>query len=294
MPTFATPASIALSLEIGVGDVRLAASDRPDTVVVVRPSDPSKKSDVTAAEQTRVDYANGVLTIKGPKPKGWRQYTVRGGGESIDLEVDLPSGSQLLGSAGVAAVRGTGRLGEVRFKTGVGDIHLEQVGPVELKTGAGRITVGQASDDATITTGSGSVDIGSIGAGAVIKNSNGDTRIGEAAGDLRVRAANGKILVDRATSAVTAKTANGDILLGEVSHGAISAETACGRVEIGILEGVAAWLDLDTHFGAVRSRLDEATPPPAGAETVEVRARTAFGDISVSRSVPSRTGEGVK
>lgn len=293
MPTFATPESIDLSLEIGVGDVRLVASDRPDTVVVVRPSDPSKQSDVNAAQLTRVDYANGVLTIKAPKPKGWRQYTARGDWESIDVEVDLPSGSHLRGSGGVAAVRGTGRFGEVRFKTGVGDIHLEQVGPLELKTGAGRITIGRASGEATITTGSGAVEIDNIGAAAEIKNSNGDTRIGEAGGDLRVRAANGKILVDRAKAAVTAKTANGDILLREVSHGAISAETARGRVDIGVLEGVAAWLDLDTHFGAVRNRLDEAAAPPAGAETVDVRARTAFGDISVSRSVPTRSGETV-
>ena len=61
MPTFDTPEPIALSLELGVGDVRIVASDRTDTVVDVQPSDPSKKSDVTAVEQTRVEYANGSL-----------------------------------------------------------------------------------------------------------------------------------------------------------------------------------------------------------------------------------------
>jgi DUF4097 and DUF4098 domain-containing protein YvlB len=283
MPTFATPEPISVSLEIGVGDVRIVASERADTVVEVRPSDATKKSDVTAAEQTRVDYVNGMLTIKASK--GRRQYMFWGGAESIDVHVELPAGSHIRGVAGVASVRGSGPLGDVRVKTGVGDIQLEQAGHVDLKTGAGRIGVGRASNDATITTGSGIVEIGSIGGGGVVKNSNGDTWIGEAAGDVRASAANGKIVVDQAQAAVTAKSANGDIRLGEVSSGAISAETACGRIDVGVLQGVAAWLDLDTHFGDVRNGLDTAEPPQPGAKTVEVRARTAFGDVIVGRSI---------
>jgi len=57
MPTFDTPEPISVTVEIGVGDIRIVASDRTDTVVEVRPSDEAKKSDVTAAEQTRVEYA---------------------------------------------------------------------------------------------------------------------------------------------------------------------------------------------------------------------------------------------
>ena len=70
MPTFDTPEPITLTLDVGMGDIQVVASDRTDTVVDVRPSDPAKKSDVTAAEQTRVEYANGRLLVQGPK--GWR------------------------------------------------------------------------------------------------------------------------------------------------------------------------------------------------------------------------------
>ncbi|HEX3461975.1 MAG TPA: DUF4097 family beta strand repeat-containing protein [Acidimicrobiales bacterium] len=290
MPTFATPEPIAVTLEIGVGDVRIVAGERADTVVEVRPTDATKKSDVSLAEETRVDYVNGVLTIKAPK--GRRQYRIWGGAESIDVEVEVPTGSHIGGVTGVASVRASGPLGDVRVKTGVGDIQLEQAGQVELKTGAGRIAIGRASGNASITTGSGTVEIGSLGGGGVVKNSNGDTWIGEATSDLRVRAANGKIVVERALGTVAAKSANGDIRLGEVSGGAISAETACGRIEIGVLAGVSAWLDLDTHFGDVRNGLDTTGPPQPGEKTVEVRARTAFGDVSVSRKVGSPTGIG--
>ena len=65
MPTFDTPEPIAVTLDVGVGDIQVVASDRTDTVVDVRPSDPAKKSDVTAAEQTRVEYASGRLSVSG-------------------------------------------------------------------------------------------------------------------------------------------------------------------------------------------------------------------------------------
>ncbi len=288
MPTFDTPGPITVSVELGVGDIRIVASDRTDVVVDVRPSDAAKKADVTAAEQTRVEYADGRLMIK--PPKGWRQYTFRGGGESIDVHVALPAGSHLRGTAGVAALRCDGRLGECHFKTGLGDIRVEEASVVAIRTGMGDITVDRAGEDAELSTRSGAVQVGRVDGAAAIKNSNGDTRIGEVGGELRVSAANGRIAVDLAHGSVVAKTANGDVRLGEVVAGAVVAQTACGKIDVGIREGVAAWLDLATECGRVRNDLDAAGRPQAGDETVEVRARSAFGDITVRRLATSASG----
>ncbi len=126
--------------------------------------------------------------------------------------------------------------------------------------------------------------MGSIDGAAVAKNSNGDTWIGDITGDLRVNAANGKIAVDRAHSAVAAKTANGDIRVGDVARGAVVAQTAYGQVDIGIRDGVPAWLDLNARFGVVENDLDAVERPQPGEDAVEVRARTAFGDITVRRT----------
>ena len=49
--------------------------------------------------------------------------------------------------------------------------------------------------------------------------------------------------------------------------------------------GSPAWLDLKTQFGNVANNLDAAAQPEAGEDTVEVRARTAFGDITINRSI---------
>ena len=283
MPTFDTPQPISVALELGVGDIRITASDRHDTVVEVHPSDAANKSDVAAAEQTRVDYAGGRLSIRGPK--GWRKYSLRGGRESIDVEIALPAGSHVRGEAGVAVLRGAGRLGECRFKMGVGEVQLDQAGPVALETGAGDITVGRALDGADVTTGSGAVHLSSIEGNGVIKNSNGDTWVGEVTGDLRVNAANGKISVDHAHATVAAKTANGDVYIGEVESGAVLAQTACGKVEVGVRDGVAAWLELNTSFGNVHNDLEAAPRPGAGEDAVEVRARSSFGDVTVHRSL---------
>ena len=282
MPTFDTPAPISVILELGVGDIRVVASDRADTVVEVRPSDGANQSGVSAAEQTRVEYAGGRLLIKGPK--GWRQYTAfHGGHDSIDVQIELPAGSHIQGDAGVAALRCEGRLGECRFKTGVGDIDLDQAGTVKLKTGSGDISVDRATGHAEIATGSGTLRVGDVDGSAVISNSNGKIWVGKVTGHLRVNAANGEISVDEALSTVVAKTANGDVRIGEVAHGAIVAQTASGNLDIGVRNGVAAWLDLKTHFGNVYNRLDGAEPPATGEASVEVRARTSYGDITVHR-----------
>ena len=58
MPTFDTPRPITVTLEIGVGAVHIAAGDRTDTVVEVRPTDPGRPSDVSAAQRTRVDASS--------------------------------------------------------------------------------------------------------------------------------------------------------------------------------------------------------------------------------------------
>ena len=285
MPTFTTPNPITVTIEIGVGDVRVTASDRSDTTVEIHPTNPAKQSDVAAAEQTRVEYSDGRLLIK--SPKGWRRYTPRGGGESIDVRVELPTGSQLRGDVGVAALHCAGSLGECRFGIGVGDIEVEQSGSAHFSTGAGDILVHSVSGDAEISTGAGAVRIGAVDGTAVIKSGNGDARIGDVVRDLRVVTANGSISVDRSRATVVAKTANGDVRLGEVESGTVAAQTSMGRVDIGIRQGVAAWLDLHTSFGRGLNELEGATRPQAGEPSVEIRARSSFGDITIRRAVAS-------
>lgn len=282
MPNFETPEPISVTLELGAaGDVRITASDRTDTVVEVRPSDESDESDVQTAQQVRAEYANGMLQIKGPKV---RPFDFSKKTRSVDVSVELPSGSQVSGNVQLGNLRCAGRLGETQLKTGAGNVQVERTGALHLDTGAGHISAGGVAGNAEIHTGTGKVRIGEIEGTAVVKSSNGSIEIDTVTGDARVRSANGEISVDRAGSGVDAKTANGGIRLGEVVRGSVALGTAAGDLEIGIAEGTAAWLDAHTGFGHLRNLLDNATRPGESDETVEVRARTSHGDITIRRS----------
>jgi DUF4097 and DUF4098 domain-containing protein YvlB len=289
MTVFQTPEPISVSLEFGVGDLRLVASDSAETVVEVEPTDPTKEGDVNAAKQTRVEYASGSLLVRGPK--NWRQWTPWGGRDSIDVEIQLPEGSRVNADVTMASVRGTGRLGELDVRTGLGDVHLDDAGPVKIRTGFGEVMIGLVEGDADVKTGSGRIDIGSVRGSAIVKNSNGDTRIGEVEGRAQLQNANGAIQLDSAHSDVKAKTALGDVRLGLLSRGATEAKTGCGQIDIGVLDGVAAWLDLSTGFGRVNNELEDTGRPPVEEQSAEIRADTAAGDINIRR-VPARAEMG--
>ncbi|MGC5054082.1 DUF4097 family beta strand repeat-containing protein [Micromonospora sp. DT48] len=279
MPVFDTPAAISVSVEIGVGNVRVTASDRTDTVVEVRPSDAADESDVQAAAQIRIDYADGTLRVTGPR----RAFDLARKTRSVDLTVELPSDSRLDAHLLLGDVRATGRLGECRVKT-TGHVWLERTGSLRLHTGFGHLTADEVTGDAQVSTGSGKIQIGEIAGTAEVKNSNGDTTIGAVGGDVRVRNANGAIDLARAGAGVDVKTSNGSIHLREVVRGEVVLATAAGDLDIGIAEGTAAWLEVHTNFGQVRNLLQDATRPEAGDKTVEVRGRTSYGDITVHRA----------
>jgi hypothetical protein len=224
MPNYKTrtPESISVTLELGTGDVQIAASDRADTVVEVRPSDEADESDVKTAQQVRVDYAGGMLRVTGPKP---RTFDFSRKTRSDDVSIDLPSGSQVSLETLVGDVRCAGRLGECKLKTSAGNFWLEQTGPLRLKTRFGDVTADSIAGSAEISTGSGKIQIGEIEGTAVVRNSNG------------------AISVDRAGAGVDAKTSNGSIRLGEVARGSIVLGTPAGDLEIGIAAGRHQHLD---------------------------------------------------
>ncbi|GIJ72115.1 DUF4097 family beta strand repeat-containing protein [Virgisporangium ochraceum] len=281
MPTFDTPKSISVTVELSVGAVRIAASDRTDTVVEVRPSDETDESDVQAARQVRVDYANGTLRITGPKG---RMFDFSRKTRSVVVSVDVPTGSEVSAETQMGDFRCTGRLGASRFRSSAGNVWLDRTGPLRLSTSAGHVTVDAVDGDAEISTGSGKVQVGRVDGAAVVKNSNGETVIDAVTGDARVRSANGDITVGRAGAGVDAKTSMGRIRLGEIARGEVVLASSMGELEIGIAAGTAAWLDLDTGFGHVRNLLDPADRPAETDETVEVRGRTTYGDITIQRS----------
>ncbi|MEX0174089.1 DUF4097 family beta strand repeat-containing protein [Streptomyces sp. LMG1-1-1.1] len=279
MPSFDTPEPISATARVDAGSIQFTAGDRVDTVVEVRPRDPKKDQDVKTADQTEVSYAGGALTIRTPK----QRYLVGRTG-TVDVTVELPAGSSVDLTGAWAQVLGEGRLGEVRVKTSAGDVRLDTTGPLHLTASHGSITVERVEGKAEITTSSGSLRVGLVDGPAVLKNSHGTTTVGTATGDLRVSGANGDIDIARAEASVVATTAHGTLRVGEVVRGTVQLETNYGAIEVGIREGTAAWLEVNSGSGQVRNSLTASESPAETEDTVEVRARTRHGNIDIRRA----------
>lgn len=280
MPTFDTPEAISVTARVEAGSIQFTAGDRPDTVVEVRPRDPKKDVDVRAADQTEVTYAGGTLNVR--TPKGNLLGLGRTG--TVDVTVELPTGSRVDMTGAWAQVLGEGRLGEVRVKTSSGDVRLDTTGPLHLTASHGSITVDRVEGTAEITTSSGSVRVGLVDGSAVLKNSHGTTTVGAATGELRVSGSNGDIEIRRAEDSVTATTAHGTLRVDEVARGEVQLETAFGSIDIGVREGTAAWLDVSSNSGQVRNALTASDTPGQTEDTVRIRARTRHGNIDVRRA----------
>ncbi|MEU1195580.1 DUF4097 family beta strand repeat-containing protein [Streptomyces sp. NPDC005813] len=278
MPSFDTPEAISATAHVEAGSIQFTAGDRLDTVVEVRPRDPKKDLDVRAADQTEVTYVSGALTVRTPKSN------LFGRTGTVDVTVELPTGSRIDMTGAWAQVLGEGRLGEVRVKTSSGDVRLDTTGPLHLKASHGSITVDRVEGMAEITTSSGSLRVGLVDGPAVLKNSHGTTTVGAATGELRVSGANGDIEIRRAENSVTATTAHGTLRVGEVARGTVQLETNYGAIEVGVREGTAAWLDVSSGSGQVRNTLTASDTPEQTEDTVEVRARTRHGNIDVRRA----------
>ncbi|MEV4297644.1 DUF4097 family beta strand repeat-containing protein [Microbispora rosea] len=281
MPAFDTPEPIIADIQIYMGQVRVHASDRADTVVEVRPSTPSSEASVQAAERIIVEFSAGRLLIKDPKPKALRYLLPWRG--SIEVTVELPAGSRVE-LQGAAELIATGPLGQTVLQSSYGDLRLEETGPLEIKASYGDISVDRVIGPAEVTTSTGTIRIGTIDGPGALRTSTGAITLGEAAGDLQLKTAHGDIIVDRAQAGLTARTAHGGIRVHAAVSGAMHLETGYGKVGVGITAGTAAWLDLHSKNGVVRNTLDAAEGPETTDRVVEVHVNTNWGDVDIHRS----------
>jgi hypothetical protein len=261
MSTFDTPQPITATVEIAAGSVRLVATDRDDTSVEVRPRDESRSQDVKAAEHVRVDFKNGTLAVLGN-----HGFSLPRRG-SVVVDIALPTGSRLNASVVSAQLTADGEYADCKLASVSGDLTVTSAtGNIKADTVSGAIHVGRATDSATLSTVS------------------GDATFGELRGEIKFRAASGSVNVGRLEGSLNAQTASGDVTVASAVKGNVSVQTASGEVSVGIPEGTAAQLDLDTRSGSVRNSLQSTDGPNDGDETLVLHARTASGDVIVRRA----------
>lgn len=261
MPTFHTPQPITATVEIAAGALRVAAGDREDTVVEVRPRDESRSQDVRAADQVSIDFDNGALLVS--SRRGF-SFPRRG---AVVVDIALPSGSRLNASAASANITADGRFADCKFATASGDLD-----------------VGEVAGHLHVDTASGGVTVAEINGSALLSTASGDVAIAELDGDVKQRTASGSLTIGRLRGNVNAQTASGDVSVANAVSGGVSVHTSSGEVVVGIAEGTAARVDLQTGSGEVRNLLTPSDGPADGDETLAVHARTGSGDVIVRRA----------
>ncbi|HKV88134.1 MAG TPA: DUF4097 family beta strand repeat-containing protein [Candidatus Dormibacteraeota bacterium] len=261
--TFDSPEAISIELEVEYGGVRIIAADRKTTVVDVRPATEGRRSDIDAAERTRVQFTGGRLEVRAPKSRGLNRF-IRPAG--IELVIQVPSGSHVRANTAYLDFDAGGRLGDCFIKTSYGTLRVEEAAALTLQTSAGNVTAGRSTGPVQMTS------------------SSGDLRLGEAGGPANLKTSSGGIRVDTAAESITARTAYGAIHVAHAVRGQLDLTTSYGDIEVGVVEGTATFLELRSDHGRVRNELDRVDDAPKPGEFLKVRALVGYGDIWIRRA----------
>jgi len=276
MPTFATPGPIAATVQVAGAQVRVTASDRTDTVVLVEPINKASQSDVKVANKTKVDFAGGRLSVK---------TTVSGDKNgSVAITIDLPAGSSLVAYLAHSSVHADGSFGECELHMAKGRVHLDRINALQANIAAGEVAIGHIAGGASIEGSVVAVRISEVKGTVGLSSSGGQIWIGHASADLDLSSGSGGFDIDRADGSVTATTASGAIRIGRMTHGRAKLMNGSGNIEVGISEGTAASIDVNSERGAVHNFLSSQGNSDPSDHTVMVHARTRHGDIVIQRA----------
>ncbi len=279
MTSFETTGPITLDVEIGAGSVLVVAESTNGTEVDLRPARAGDADALELIEEARVDLTGSTLVVH--VPDGRRFGLLRRTPEIV-IEAKVAAGSALVVKSKSADIQAKGELGSTKIHTGSGDVQLEDVdGVAEVESGSGDIQLGTIAGSATVKTASGDIQIATLCSGAQVMSASGDVSIRTAEATLDVRTASGDLQVSEADGSVALRTASGDISLGRARGEIVTATSASGDIEIGVDPGIAVWLDVSSMSGTVRSSLDPAESQGVDRPTLQVRANTASGDITI-------------
>ena len=276
MPTFATPGPIAAIVEVAGSHVRVTASDRTDTVVLVEPVDEASRSDIRVAEKTRVDFAGGQLSVKTTVPG-------RKGG-SVAIAIDLPTGSSLAAYLAHSDVHSGGSLGGCDLHLASGLVRLDRVDGLTANIASGDVAIGHIDGRAAIDGDAFTMRIGEVTGAVGLSNSGGRAWIGHAHGDLDLSSGSCDFDIDRADGDIAATTASGAIRIGRLTRGQATLVNGSGDIEVGIDEGTAARVDVDSERGSVRDSVAQQGNSDPSHAKVSVHARTRYGDVIIRRA----------
>ncbi|MDP9317628.1 MAG: DUF4097 domain-containing protein [Actinomycetota bacterium] len=276
---FATPEPVDLKVELSTGEINITASDTSVTTVELEAihGDNYAKDLIANA---RVEQHGTKISVIMPKNKGG--FFGRKG--QVRAKIAIPHESNLKIDTGSADLEARGRFAQANVNSGSGDIEIEQIASGDLKAGSGDVDVENVVASVKVKTGSGDVKLGPIGGSGDIMAGSGDVVLDAVEGSLKVKTGSGDVVLKAGGVRVDAMAGSGDLLIQHVNRGEVLAKTGSGDVTIGVAQGTAAYLDIQTVTGDVTSSLDSTESPLDGDATVAINVISGSGDVVLQRA----------
>lgn len=266
--TFTTETPVDLYVEIGKGTVAIRTADTTETTVIVEGQ---------YADEVEVRQQGNAVHVIGPKG---RLGFLGSADQHLDVEITVPHQSRANVKTGSADITCHGELAAAQFKSGSGDIRVDDLaGPGTIETGSGDVRIATASADLRVKSGSGDIQVDHARAQATVSTGSGDVTVGTSAAPVAVKTGSGDVTVTEADSDVSLSTGSGDLVVATARRGKFTIKGASGDVRLGIPAGTPVWTDINTLSGRIDSNLEGTGEPAEGQDHIEVRAKTASGDI---------------
>ena len=280
MPTYESLTPIDADINVSAGHVEMVASDRADTTVEITPTNPDRSGDVAMARQATFAFENNRLRVRVPP-----RNKLIGPNGSVDVRIELPTGSRTEIEASYGSVRIRGELGTTRIVAKYGNVSADRVGDLALESPHGDVDIAEVDGGLDVKAAHGHVRIGRVAGAARLRGAHGTLSLGTTEGEVDV-ATSGGLTIERALGDVTARTSYGAIRVLEAEGGILRLESSYKEVEVGVPFGVAAWVDAASEHGVVRSELTPGPEATATDRTIELHLRANWADVLIRRAVP--------
>lgn len=282
MTHFTIAQDSTITIEIPAATVMVKATEREGVDVNYAPANPQRAGDREAAERVTAMSTGGGLEIKADK------RLLIGTNGSVDVELEVPLGSNLKVTVAAGALRLTGRLGDLSVKMSAGDVTGDTIASLFAKMSAGSVSFGEVYGDVEIQQSTGETQLGAVGGHARIKSGHGSLRLESLSGEGNLVTATGSVQIGDVTGSaggeIRIKSGHGNIKIGRASRGNLVLDSGFGAIEVGVAQGSPVWVDANSKSGIVRSELEADSGPEGEESPVEIHANTKFGDIFINRA----------
>lgn len=246
--TFAVTGPADLDISLASGSLVVEGGDAETVTVVI---------DAQNTDGWRIHQSGDSITVS-------YERSLVGRGGRTRIRVVAPEMSSLKANSASADIRARLTLGRAAINTASGEVLLDDVGSVAVKTASGDVSAKSVEGDLTV------------------RSASGDIRVSRVEGDVSLTTASGDVDIDHVGGSLSASSASGDIHVGAYQGDDLEAATMSGDVVVGLPRGRRVKLKANTLSGSVRLP-DRRPGSDSSGPTVDVGLKSVSGDLTILR-----------